>query len=83
MFENTSTDMNQCLGELREALENGQSFDQFVASRSSDYEQRAVRQLFEMSKEFVELVEELQEVEEVDDEVEDEPTGEATDFGRK
>jgi hypothetical protein len=47
-FENTASDMQQCLDTLAEAVESGMSYDQFLAKLSSDYERRAIPRLAEL-----------------------------------
>ena len=51
-FENTSTDMQQCIEMMQTALEEGKSLTEFI-KRKSQYEQRAVGQLYELCEEFI------------------------------
>ncbi len=57
-FENTSTDLARCVDDLREAHETG-SLQEFINSRSSSHEKRAVRHLIQLAQELVELVESM------------------------
>ena len=60
-FENTSNDMQDCLGVLAEAAESGMSFDQFISKLSSDYERRAVTKMFSLLEDMAMVVEQLHE----------------------
>lgn len=54
-FENTSNDLHMCVAMMQEAMENGQSLEEFIASRSSEYERRAVGRLISLCNQIVEL----------------------------
>jgi hypothetical protein len=58
-FENTASDMQQCLDTLAEAVESGMSYDQFLANLSSDYERRAIPRLAELLLSMGEAFEQL------------------------
>ena len=59
-FENTASDMQQCLDTLAEAVESGMSYDQFLAKLSSDYERQAIPRLAELLLSMGEAFEQLQ-----------------------
>ena len=44
-FENTAIEIQNCIYDLEEAIENGLNFDQFMKNLSSDYERNAVRRI--------------------------------------
>jgi hypothetical protein len=72
-FENTASDMSQCLETLVEAVESGLSYDQFLAKLSSDYERRAIPRLAELLLSMGEVFEQLQDNEGLsEEELEDE-----------
>jgi hypothetical protein len=72
-FENTASAMRQCLDTLEEAVENGLSYDQFLAKLSSDYERRAIPRLAELLLSMGEVFEQLQDNEGLsEEELEDE-----------
>ena len=58
-FENTASDMQQCIDTLEEAVENGLSYDQFLEGLSSDYEKRAIPRLAELLLSMGEVFERL------------------------
>jgi len=58
-FENTASDMSQCLETLAEAAESGMSYDQFLAKLSSDYERQAIPRLAELLLSMGEVFEQL------------------------
>jgi len=64
VFENTDSDMSQCVERLSEAVDDGISLVQFLEECSSDYERRAVRSLVEQSRSLIELYEQLESCEE-------------------
>ena len=68
-FENTATDLQDCIYALEEALENGKTMKEFHRSLSSSYEQSAFRRLMSLCEEIQAAVNELEEAEgfEVDD----------------
>lgn len=55
VFENTVVDLRNCLSFLEEALNSGQTFDEFIDSRSSEYEMKAVSQLIQLCEEITEM----------------------------
>ena len=59
MFENEA--VSQCLRELEDAHENGICLKDFIASRSSEHERRAVYSLFQTCSEFVDIYTEMEE----------------------
>ena len=63
-FENTASDLRDCLNELAEAVDEGMSLKQFTDSLSSDYERSALRQMIRMCADFTEAVEQLESYEE-------------------
>ena len=63
-FENTSNDLQDCLDQLIEAVDEGMSLKQFTASLSSEYERRALRQIIQMCADFTEAAEQLESYEE-------------------
>jgi len=62
-FENTASDLRDCLNELAEAVDEGMSLKQFAASLSSD-ERYALRQMIRLCADFTEAVEQLESYEE-------------------
>lgn len=56
-FENTASDLRQCLNMLQEARNNGQSLEEFIASRSSEHERRSVGRLLTLCQEILDLTE--------------------------
>ena len=59
-FENTAADMRQCLNMLSEfQMETDGTLEEFIETRSSDYERRAVRDLIASCKEFFETAESM------------------------
>jgi len=62
-FENTASDLRDCLNELAEAVDEGMSLKQFHASLSED-ERRALRQMIRLCADFTEAVEQLESYEE-------------------
>jgi len=59
-FENTVTDLNACVVDFQEARDDDKTLECFIESRSSEYEQRAVRKLYELCKNFIETYEEME-----------------------
>ena len=62
-FENTATDLQDCIYALEEALENGKTMEEFVKTLSSSYEQSAFRRLQSLCEEFQAAVIELEDAE--------------------
>lgn len=58
-FENTATDMRQCLSMLEEAADSGMDLREFIESRSSREEGRAVERLIALAEELLEVVNEM------------------------
>lgn len=58
-FENTATDMRQCLSMLEEAADSGMDLREFIESRSSREEGRAVERLIALAEELLEIVNEM------------------------
>lgn len=63
-FENTASDLNDCLGAIEEAIEDGMSLKAFHASLSSDDERHAFRRLISLCDKIQGAVEELENNEE-------------------
>ena len=59
-FENTASDLDDCLGAIEEAIENGMSLKEFHKSLSSDYERHAFRKLVSLCDKIQGAVEELE-----------------------
>lgn len=57
-FENTNRDLVDCTNAIAEALDEGQSFDEFFAGLN-EYEQYAIRALRHNAERFLELYAEL------------------------
>jgi hypothetical protein len=71
-FENTVSDMRDCLNDLAEAVEAGFSMKQFLERLSSDYERRAVEQMLTVLNDMTEVMEQLAENSDLsDEEIED------------
>ena len=64
VFENTVTDLNQILG----ILQDYDNLKDLKESRSSDYERRAVTEVYETCKEIAEIMEQWIEEDEYEDE---------------
>lgn len=60
-FENTSSDLRQCLNMLIEAHEDGMGLREFIESRSSREEGRAVERLIAIAEELLEVVQMMEE----------------------
>lgn len=58
-FENTTGDMQDCLYDLMEAVDNGLSFEQFMEKLSSDYERNAVRRMAGLLQDMADAFEQL------------------------
>lgn len=54
-FENTALDLQACLNDLGEALAEGKTLQEFIDSRSSKYESRAVIELIDLCQEVADL----------------------------
>lgn len=61
-FENTATDLKDCINAVQDAIENGETFAEFFKGLGT-YEQTAFRHLLQYANEFQEAVEELKEYE--------------------
>ena len=59
-FANTSDDMRQCLNMLMEAAESGMGLCEFIESRSSREEGRAVERLISLAEELLQTVDEME-----------------------
>ena len=58
-FENTSVDLYRCVEDLKIAIDQDETLEQFIESRSSEHEQRAVREMYALCIDFVSTYEEL------------------------
>ena len=63
-FENTTSDLDDCLSVLQEALDEGVSLKDFHKSLSSEYERRALRRMIAICEEIVNTTEQMEELEE-------------------
>lgn len=54
-FENTASDLRQCLNMLYEARDNGVGLQKFIESRSSTSEGRSVERLLSLAEELIEV----------------------------
>ena len=70
-FENTTSDLRQCLNMLYEARDSGIGLQEFIESRSSKEEGRSVERLLSLAEELIEVANMM----EADDEDEDEEDG--------
>ncbi len=59
MYENTTLALNQILGDLSDALEEGVTFDQYVQDRSSRQERDAINELESLLEEVQYMLEQL------------------------
>lgn len=59
VFQNTSIDMAQCVGQMSEAVDDGMSLEGFIADRSRD-EGSYVTRLVKQARELIELYEQLE-----------------------
>lgn len=59
-FENTVGDLRACVEDLATALDEDLTLEQFIESRSSQYEQAAVRKLYLLCVELVDRYEDLE-----------------------
>lgn len=59
VFENGEVDLRQMLSQVLEAYDEGMTFEDFVKSRSSEYEGRAVRRVMELCQNLVDALSEL------------------------
>ncbi len=57
IFENTSNDLSQCIGELQDAVDNGVSTTDFKNNLSSSYERAGFESLVEQCRSLLELIE--------------------------
>jgi hypothetical protein len=60
-FENTVSDMRDCLNDLAEAVESGLSMKQFLERLSSDYERLAAAGMLTVLNDMTEVMEQLAE----------------------
>jgi hypothetical protein len=67
-FENTYSDLRQCLNMLFEARDNGVGLQKFIESRSSKDEGRAVEQLLALAEELIEVAGLMEAADEEEDE---------------
>lgn len=58
-FANTADDMRQCLNMLMEAADSGMDLREFIESRSSREEGRAVERLISLAEQLLEVVDEM------------------------
>ena len=58
-FENTTADLRQCLNMLMEAADSGMGLREFIESRSSREEGRAVERLIAVAEELLEVVNDM------------------------
>ena len=65
-FENTASDLDDCLSAMQEALDEGVSLSAFHKSLSSSYEKHSFRKLIALCEEIVNTAEQMEELEEVD-----------------
>jgi hypothetical protein len=63
-FENTSSDLFDCVGAVQDAVEEGMTLKQFEASLSSEYERAGFRRMLRLCQEFAQAVEEMEAQEE-------------------
>ena len=63
-FENTASDLRQCLSMLMEAHDEGMGLREFIESRSSKEEGRAVERLVSIAQELLEVAEMMMEQDE-------------------
>lgn len=54
-FENTASDLRQCLNMLYEAQDDGVGLREFIESRSSTSEGRSVERLLAIAEELIEV----------------------------
>lgn len=59
-FENTVLDLQACLNDLEEALDEGKTLQEFIDSRSSEYESRAVMRLIDLCQQVADTYEEFE-----------------------
>ena len=60
-FENTVSDLRQCLTMIYEARDEGMSLVEFIKTRSSREESRAVERLFSVAEELLDAVDMMSE----------------------
>jgi hypothetical protein len=60
-FENTVSDLRQCLTMIHEAREEGMSLAEFIKTRSSRQESRAVERLLSVAEELLDAVDMMSE----------------------
>ena len=70
-FHNTTMDLNECVGIIEEAYDEGMNLDAFHASLSTD-EAHAFRQMIRLAEKLTELVSEMEQFEGWDEEVDEE-----------
>jgi len=58
-FENTSVDLYCCVEALKIARDQDETLEQFIESRTSEHEQRAVQEMYALCIDFVSTYEEL------------------------
>ena len=58
-FEDTSVNLDRCVEALKIARDQDETLEQFIESRSSEHEQRAVQEMYELCIDFVSTYEEL------------------------
>ncbi len=63
-FENTASDLRQCLNMLYEARDDGVGLREFIESRSSTHEGRSVERLLAIAEELIEVANMMDEDEE-------------------
>ena len=59
-FENTAADLQQCLSMLDEADNEDLTLEEFIASRSSDYERAGVRRVIQLAQDILDLAEAME-----------------------
>jgi len=58
-FEDTSVDLYRCVEALKIARDQDETLEQFIESRTSEHEQRAVQEMYALCIDFVSTYEEL------------------------
>lgn len=61
-FENTVSDLQQCI----DLMDDHSSLEEFIESRSSDYERRAVKKMIDTAQEFLDRVDEIDDLDILD-----------------
>jgi hypothetical protein len=59
-FENTLNDLRLCTALMSEACDDDKTLEEFIESRPSFYEGKAVRALIDQARQLIELSEEME-----------------------